>query len=185
MIKTRNIDNWQPGDLTPGESLAQMIRVNHAGEYGAKRIYQGQLAVLGKKACGDTIRHMAGQEEKHLEVFSRMIAERRVRPTTLLPLWHMLGYALGAGTAFLGEKAAMACTVAVEEVIDEHYAGQESSLDDKEKELKRTIAQFRKEEQEHRDIGLAHDAKLAPAYPLLTAFIKSASRTAIWLSKKI
>ncbi len=185
MKSAKKIDDWQPGDIMPQEALARMIRVNHAGEYGAKRIYQGQLAVLGKSPCGETIRHMAAQEEKHLDTFSKMIVERRVRPTALLPLWHMLGYALGAGTALLGEKAAMACTVAVEEVIDEHYASQEEILGNQEKDLKRTIIQFRKEELEHRDIGLAHDAAHAPAYPLLTAFIKTGSRAAIWLSKRV
>ena len=94
-----------PGDLPHHENIARMIRVNHAGEYGAKRIYAGQLAVLGKSGCGDTLRHMAEQEEVHLQKFSEMMVKRRVRPTALMPLWHIAGFALGAATALLGEKA--------------------------------------------------------------------------------
>ena len=113
-----------PNELPHEEQIARMIRVNHAGEYGAKRIYAGQLAVLGKSPCGDVLRHMAQQEHVHLDKFADMMAKRRVRPTALMPLWHVAGFALGAVTAFMGEKAAMACTVAVESVIDEHYAAQ-------------------------------------------------------------
>ncbi len=101
-----------------------MIRVDHAGEYGAARIYQGQLAVLGRGRQGDTLRHMLAQEEVHRETFAALMADRRVRPTALLPLWHVAGFALGAATALIGERGAMACTVAVEEAIDEHYAEQ-------------------------------------------------------------
>lgn len=162
-----------------------MIRVNHAGEYGAKRIYEGQLAVLKGKECGNVIRHMAEQEANHLKAFETLIGDRRVRPTALLPLWHVAGFALGAATALLGEKAAMACTVAVEEVIDEHYAGQMEALGSEEPELRAAIAAFRAEELEHRDTGLAHGAEQAPAYPLLSAAIKSASRIAISLSTRI
>jgi ubiquinone biosynthesis monooxygenase Coq7 len=176
---------YLPGDSRAGRDLAAMIRVDHAGEYGAKRIYEGQIAVLGKGAKGEILRHMAEQEARHLETFERLVAERRVRPTVLHPIWHMAGYALGAGTALLGEKAAMACTVAVEEVIDEHYREQHDALPETEAELKATIEEFRQEELEHRDIGLDHGAAQAPGYAVLSAAIKRASRLAIWLSERV
>jgi len=176
---------YLPGDLTPGKALARMIRVDQAGEYGARRIYEGQLAVLGRSPAAATIRKMHEQELAHLETFDRLVAERRVRPTLLQPVWHVAGFALGAATALLGEKAAMACTVAVEEVIDEHYAGQAERLGEDEPELKKTIEEFRADEQEHRDIGLEHDAEGAPAYPLLSGAIKAGSRLAIWLSERL
>lgn len=175
---------YLPGDLTPAETLARMIRVDQAGEYGARRIYEGQLAVLGRSPAAATIRKMHEQELAHLETFDRLIAERRVRPTLLQPVWHVAGFALGAATALLGEKAAMACTVAVEEVIDEHYAGQSERLGEDEAELKKTIEDFRADELEHRDIGLEHDAEGAPAYPVLSGAIKAGSRLAIWLSER-
>jgi ubiquinone biosynthesis monooxygenase Coq7 len=176
-----------PGELTHEEKIARMIRVNHAGEYGAKRIYAGQLAVLGKSASGDTLRHMAQQEEAHLERFSQMMVKRRVRPTALMPLWHICGFALGAATALLGEKAAMACTVAVESVIDEHYARQEEELsrDESEKELKQVVSQFRAEEQEHHNTALAAGAEESPLYNALTGAIKLNTRLAIWLATRI
>lgn len=176
---------YLPGDVQTGRSLDAMIRVDQAGEYGAKRIYEGQLAVLGKGPKGDILRHMAEQEAHHLDTFNKLAAERRVRPTILQPIWHVAGFALGAGTALMGEKAAMACTVAVEEVIDEHYQDQQRSLGDDEPALKDTIETFRLEELEHRDIGLQHGAEEAPAYPVLSAAIKNASRMAIWLSERI
>jgi len=174
-----------PGDPPEREKIARMLRVDHAGEYGAKRIYAGQLAVLGKSATGPVIRHMAEQEQRHLEAFDQLVAERHVRPTLLSPFWHVAGFALGAATAMLGERAAMACTVAVEEVIDEHYRGQLEALADSESELKHAIADFRADEIEHRDLGLAHGAEEAPGYPALTALIKTGSRLAIWLSTRL
>lgn len=174
-----------PGEPDRHRQVARMIRVDHAGEYGAQRIYQGQIAVLGETEIGPTLEHMAEQEQAHLAAFDRMIVERRVRPTLLHPLWHVAGFALGAGTALMGRRAAMACTVAVEEVIDEHYARQAEALGDDEPALKAKIEQFRAEEEEHRDIGLAHDAERAPAYRALTRVIKAGSRTAIWLSERI
>ena len=162
-----------------------MIRVDHAGEYGAVRIYEGQLAVLGKSAAAGVIREMADQERRHLERFEKLVRERRVRPTALSPLWHVAGYALGAASALLGERAAMACTVAVEEVIDEHYRQQAESLGDDQAPLRQTIEDFRADELAHRDIALAHDARTAPAHDLLTAAVKAGSRLAIWLSMRI
>ncbi|MBI4185350.1 MAG: demethoxyubiquinone hydroxylase family protein [Proteobacteria bacterium] len=174
-----------PGDLGREELLARILRVDHAGEYGAKRIYEGQLAVLGGSDKAPLLQHMADQELHHLETFARLIGERRVRPTALLPVWHVAGYLLGAGTALLGERAAMACTVAVEEVIDGHYAGQNAKLGEDEAELKALIERFRAEEVEHRDLGIDHDAEMAPAYRLLYEVIKTGTRAAIWLSERV
>lgn len=176
-----------PGDPTPAQLVDQIIRVDHAGEYGAVRIYEGQLAVLGKEKSAPLIEHMLDQERHHLRTFDDLIAERRVRPTALLPLWHAAGFALGAATALMGEKAAMACTVAVEEAIDEHYAEQIDALEPygDEKPLKETCAKFREEELEHRATGLEHGAEQTPGYELLTGAIKSGSKLAIWLSTRI
>lgn len=174
-----------PGDLTAEQRTARMIRVDHAGEYGAARIYAGQLAVLGRGPKGAVIRHMAAQEAEHLRSFSAMIVSRRVRPTALLPVWHLAGFALGALTAALGEKAAMACTVAVEDAIDAHYSAQAAELGDAEPELKQTIEKFRAEELEHRDTGLAHGAEAAPGYRLLYRAINTGCRVAIALSERL
>jgi len=168
--------------------IDRIIRVDHAGEYGADRIYAGQLAVLGKTDVGPLIEHMWEQEKEHLATFNRYIPEYRVRPTALLPFWHVAGYALGAGTALLGKEAAMACTVAVEASITEHYNEQlrELSKDgDKYEQLIKTIAKFRDDEQEHHDTGLANDAEQAPAYKLLTAAITVGCKGAIWLSERV
>ncbi len=173
-----------PGDPDRETLIARMIRVDQAGEYGAARIYEGQLAVLGRSRVASTIRHMRGQEQAHLDTFDCMVAARRVRPTVLSPLWHVAGYTLGAATALMGVRAAMACTVAVEEVIDEHYTEQADALGDDEPELKSVIEEFTADEQAHRDTGLAHGAERAPAYPLLSAAVKAGSRAAIWLSTR-
>ena len=174
-----------PGDLPHAEDFERMIRVNHAGEYGARRIYEGQLAVLKHGPAHDLIKHMKAQEDVHLDAFEKLLVERRVRPTALLPLWHAGGFLLGAATALLGEKAAMACTVAVEEVIDGHYAAQETRLTDAEAPLRETIAQFRADEQEHHATGLAHGAAEAPLHGLLHQGVRSITRAAIWLSTRI
>ncbi len=175
----------QPGDLSPRQMIERIIRVDHAGEYGAKRIYQGQLAVLGHTDKAETIRHMQAQEQVHLDSFSAMIAKRRVRPTALLPFWHVAGFVLGAATAAMGVRAAMACTVAVEEAIDEHYAAQTAILGDDEAELRDTIEVFRAEELEHRDIGLANEAELTPGYRVLSAVIKAGCKVAIAISERV
>lgn len=174
-----------PGDPTAREVVERTIRVDHAGEYGAKRIYEGQLAVLGRTKYGPLIEHMKAQEQVHLDTFSRLIGERRVRPTALLPFWHVAGFALGAATALLGHRGAMACTVAVEEAIDEHYRAQEDMLGDDEAELRADIARFRAEELEHRDTGLEHEAEQAPAYRLLSAAIKTGCKIAIKISERV
>ena len=174
-----------PGDPSRDELIARMIRVDQAGEYGAKRIYDGQLAVLGRARSAKDIRRMAEQEQRHLAAFDKLVVARRVRPTLLSPLWHAAGFALGAATALLGERAAMACTVAVEEVIDEHYRRQAERLGASEVALKAMIEEFRADELAHRDTGLSHGAAQAPAHDLLTAAVKVGSRLAIWLSTRV
>ena len=176
----------QSKDTTDKRILDEIIRVDHAGEYGATRIYDGQIAVFGKDSkIGKTIQHMADQEQEHIEKFNELLIEKRVRPTALLPVWNIAGFALGAGTALMGEKAAMACTVAVEKVIGEHYREQQDLLEDDEKELKKTIAKFEKDELEHHDIGLEHDAESAPGYKVMTKVIEIGCKAAIAISKKI
>lgn len=174
-----------PGDPSKEELIDSILRVDHAGEYGAVRIYEGQLAVLAGRPAAPAIRRMAEQERRHLAAFDKLLPERRARPTLLSPLWHVAGYALGAATALLGERAAMACTVAVEEVIDEHYASQAAKLGEDEAELKRLIEEFRQDELAHRDEALAHGAEASPGYLALTSAIKAGSRLAIWLSTRI
>ncbi len=185
MTKTTG-DGYMYGDPSPRQLLERIIRVDQAGEYGAVRIYQGQRAVLGRHAsCAETLRQMEEQERQHLDRFTKLVAQRRVRPTLMQPLWHVMGFALGAGTALLGERAAMACTVAVEEVIDEHYARQAEKLGDDEAELKRTVEEYRADEVAHRDTALALGAERAPGYPVLKSAIKAGSRFAIWLSERL
>lgn len=174
-----------PGDYTPKNAKAEAIRVNHAGEYGAQRIYAGQLAVLGKSDVAPVIKEMQAQEVEHLETFNDYIRKEHVRPSALLPLWHVAGYALGAGTALMGEKAAMACTVAVETVIADHYQEQLDSLDDSEGELKKTIKKFQADEQEHHDIGIEHDAEHTPFYSLLSGVIKAGCRLSVEVAKRV
>jgi len=169
----------------------RIIRVDHAGEYGANRIYAGQMAVLRRTKSAPLIQEMWDQEKKHLDTFEKLIPKYRARPTALLPIWNVAGFVLGAGTALLGERAAMACTVAVEASITEHYNNQIRELLEStdnpadNKELLDYIQQFRDEEQEHHDIGLAQEAEKAPAYTLLTNVIKAGCKTAVWLSERV
>jgi len=180
----------KPKPAPPGSSadIEAMIRVDHAGEYGAVRIYQGQLAVLkrrkGAERSVETIEHMAEQEQRHLKAFDRLINERKVRPTALEPVWRIAGFALGAATAAMGEKAAFACTAAVEEVIDEHYASQIAALED-DPALKGQIEDFRADEAAHRETALKEGAEQAPGYKLLSETIKAGCRVAIKLSERI
>jgi len=176
-----------PGHNARDNELARMIRVDHAGEHGAVQIYAGQIAVLGHTGSGETIRKMAAQEQEHLDRFDKLVVEHGVRPTALSPVWSVAGYTLGAVTALMGEKAAMACTAAVEEVIDEHYAKQAAALakDDPENaDFKRTIEKFRADEIAHRDTAIEHGAEQAPAYRLLSESIKAGCRLAIRLSER-
>jgi ubiquinone biosynthesis monooxygenase Coq7 len=174
-----------PGDASPEARLAEILRVDHAGEYGAVRIYAGQLAVLGDRPAGDAIRRMMAQEKAHLAAFDRMLPAQRVRPTLLAPVWHVAGFALGAATALLGETAAMACTVAVEEVIDAHYAEQVAELAETQPDLAATLESFRRDEVAHRDEALAAGATEAPGFEALATAIKAGSRLAIWLSTRL
>ncbi|XP_071427102.1 5-demethoxyubiquinone hydroxylase, mitochondrial [Pithys albifrons albifrons] len=167
----------------------RIIRVDHAGEYGANRIYAGQMAVLGRSSVGPVIQHMWNQEKDHLKKFNELMVAYRVRPTVLLPFWNVAGFVLGAGSALLGKKGAMACTVAVEESITEHYNNQIRTLieEDPEKyeELLRVIKQFRDEELEHHDIGIEHDAEATPVYSVLKTAIQLGCKAAIFLSERI
>ncbi|EDS40176.1 coenzyme q10 biosynthesis protein [Culex quinquefasciatus] len=171
------------------EMIDRIIRVDHAGELGANQIYKGQLAVLGHTKAGKTIEHMWEQEKVHKAEFDRLMVKYRARPTALLPFWNLAGFALGAGTALLGEKAAMACTVAVESVIVEHYNDQlRQMMDDpkfKEHELLEIVTRFRNEEQEHHDIGLEEGAEQAPFYKALTDVIKFGCKTAIKIAERV
>ena len=178
------MSGWRPGDRRPDRD--SMIRVDQAGEYGATRIYAGQLAVLRSNAPETKlIARMASQEQRHLERFNRMMAERRVRPTALQPVWDVAGFALGAVTALMSEKAALACTDAVETEIDRHYAEQLANLGEDDPELAATIAEFQAEELEHRDSAREAGAADAVGYPVLTAAIRAGCRAAIALSKRV
>ena len=181
----------QPG-RGRGTAIEEILRVDHAGEYGAVRIYAGQLAVFkylsGRKDTVEALERMSKDEELHLARFNDLINERGVRPTAFAPIWHMAGFALGAATALMGERAAHACTEAVEDVIDGHYAAQVKKLDGMdgdEAPLRETIERFRLEEVHHRDEAIAKGAKDAPGYPLLSTVIRTGCRLAIRLSEKV
>ena len=170
------------------DHIERMIRVDQAGEFGATRIYAGQLAVMGDRAPhSGEIAAMARQEDEHHDAFNALMAERGVRPTALHPFWNVAGYALGAATALIGPKAAMACTAAVETEIDDHYSKQLDALKDadEEPELQEMIEKFREEEREHHDAAIAAGAEEAPAYPLLSAAIRFGCRAAIRLSERV
>ena len=171
--------------MTP-EQTARMLRVDQAGEYGATRIYAGQLAVMGTRApLAGEVAAMAEQEAAHLARFNALVARRGVRPTALQPLWSAAGFALGAATALLGPEAAMACTAAIEEEIDRHYTAQLDELGDHDPELSEIVTEFRDDERAHRDAALAAGAERAPAYPLLSGAIRLGCRLAIRLSERI
>ncbi|MBV8686296.1 MAG: demethoxyubiquinone hydroxylase family protein [Alphaproteobacteria bacterium] len=175
---------WRPGDERA--DVASMIRVDQAGEYGATRIYCGQLEVLGARhPAARVIARMQGQEERHLKTFDAMMVERGVRPTLLQPVWNVAGHALGAVTALMGPSAAMACTAAVETEIDKHYGQQVQALGAEEGDLAATITRFQREELEHRDTAIESGAESAFGYPVLSAFIRAGCRLAIALSKRI
>ncbi|XP_012682608.2 5-demethoxyubiquinone hydroxylase, mitochondrial [Clupea harengus] len=169
--------------------LARMLRVDHAGEYGANRIYAGQMAVLGRTQIRPLIQEMWDQEKKHLAKFNEVLAENRIRPTALLPLWNCAGFALGAASALLGKEGAMACTVAVEESISEHYNSQIRALmevdPDRYTELLQMIVEFRDDEMEHHDTGLANDAETVPGYWLLKNVIQAGCKAAIYASERV
>lgn len=168
----------------------EMLRVDHAGEYGAVAIYRGQLAVFerqhGKERIVSQLKEMAAQEQDHLDAFDRMLSAGSVRPTVLSPIWNAAGFALGVGTALLGEKAAHACTEAVETVIEEHYGDQVTELREAgEDALADTMAKFQDEEVAHKELAASEGAAEAPAYPLLSAVIRTGCRVAIRISEKV
>lgn len=178
-----------PGEGGLRQRLHEMIRVDHAGEFGAVQIYRGQLAVLRNRPeaarTAALIEAMEAGEKTHLETFDRLIVKRGVRPTAMAPVWRVLGFGLGAATALMGEKAAHACTAAVEEAIEEHYAAQIAALDGVDPELKKIVEKFRADELEHRDTAVAEGAKNAPGFGVLSGAIKLGCKLAIRVSEKV
>lgn len=170
---------------TSRRDIERFLRVDHAGERAAQQIYKGQLAVLANHEMADEIRHMMDQEVEHLETFDSLLNERKVRPSLLDPLWGLAGFTLGVVTAAMGPKAAMACTIAVEEVIGEHYQKQADILGEDEGDLQAIVERFRDEELEHRDIAVDHDGREARHYDLLRSVIQRGCRTAIKIAEKI
>lgn len=179
----------RPGAGATAARLAEILRVDHAGELGAVHIYRGQRAVMdaaaGRERLAGQLSEMEQHEQAHLSRFDALLAERRVRPTLMAPLWRVAGFALGAGTALLGDKAAHACTEAVESVIEEHYAGQVAELSERDPALAAELAQFRDEELAHRDLAVEEGARDAPGYPLLSAVIRAGCKAAIKISEKL
>lgn len=172
---------------TNQKNLQEIIRVNHAGEFGAKVIYSGQISALKLKNDHQTlalVEEMKRQEDIHFEYFNEQLKQRKIRPTLMQPIWQVGGFALGFLTAFADKRAAMACTTAVEEVIDEHYQSQLTSISE-EKDLKEKIEKFRNDELEHRDIGYKNYAAEIKYFKPLTSLIKATTRIAIAISKKI
>jgi ubiquinone biosynthesis monooxygenase Coq7 len=179
----------RPGAGATRRRLEEILRVDHAGELGAVHIYRGQRAVFdrapGKDRIASDLAEMQGHEAEHLARFDALLAETRVRPTLMAPLWRAAGFALGASTALLGEKAAHACTEAVETVIEDHYAGQIAELEAKAPELAAELSKFRDEELAHRDKAVSEGAREAPGYGLLSAVIRAGCRVAIKVSEKL
>jgi len=174
----------KPDGLKPDTDA--MLRVDQAGEYGATRIYAGQLAVMGTRTpTARSIAAMALQEERHRKHFDAMIVRRGVRPTLLQPFWNVAGYGLGMATALIGPEAAMACTAAIETEIDKHYGEQLEEIGGSDPELAEAITDFRADEVEHKATAMAAGAERAPAYPLMTAAIRLGCRVAIAASKRI
>jgi 3-demethoxyubiquinol 3-hydroxylase len=178
-----------PGENVAKRRLDEMIRVDHAGEYGAVQIYRGQKAVFdriqGKARAAQLISEMEAGEQEHLKTFDRLMAERRVRPTLMAPVWHVAGFGLGAITALMGEEAAHACTEAVEDVIEKHYGQQSDELEGVDVELKNVVDRFREDELAHKETAIDQGAHQAPGYPVLSALIRFGCRTAIRISEKI
>jgi ubiquinone biosynthesis monooxygenase Coq7 len=179
----------RPGPGGVAARLAELLRVDQAGELAAVHIYRGQRAVLngarGRERIAGQLQEMEAQEAAHLEAFDRLLTERRVRPTLLAPIWRAAGFTLGAATALIGERAAYACTEAVESVIEQHYAGQIAEIAEAEPDLAKDLTRFRDDELAHRDLALAEGAREAPAYPLLARVIRAGCRAAIKLSEKL
>ena len=173
------------GNNNDRREVARMIRVDQAGEMGAKAIYAGQMAVLKDQPSAPVLAEMAAQETEHLKVFDQLVMARGVRPSALSPLWRRTGYAIGVTSALMGERAAMAVTVAVEDVIAEHYQEQLDHLGEDEADLRATIAKFRDDELQHRATALENGAEEVPAYEILSRSVKAGTKLAIWLAKRI
>jgi len=186
---TDTVHPARPGLGAAEQRLAEILRVDHAGELGAVHIYRGQRAVFGaakdREDIEGQLREMEGHEAVHLAAFDRLLNTHGVRPTVFTPLWRMAGFALGAGTALMGEKAAHACTEAVETVIEQHYAGQIAELQNRDPALAADLTQFRNDELSHRDHAVEHGAREAAGYPLLSAVIQAGCRVAIKLAEKL
>jgi ubiquinone biosynthesis monooxygenase Coq7 len=189
MPDARSIPLPRPGQGSGRSRLAEILRVDHAGELGAVHIYRGQRAVFaaakGREAICDQLGEMEGHEAVHLKAFDALLTDHGVRPTLFTPLWRAAGFALGAGTALMGEKAAHACTEAVESVIEAHYAGQIAELKDRDPALAADLSKFRDDELAHRDQAIEEGAKDAPGYPLLAAVIRAGCKAAIRISEKM
>ena len=185
----RRIPLPRPGVGQTRSRMAEMLRVDHAGEFAAVHIYRAQRAVLegrkGKAAIAADLTEMEGHEAVHLARFEALLTENRVRPTAMIPLWKLAATALGAGTALISEKAAHACTEAVESVIEKHYADQIAEIGDRDPDLAAELKQFREEELAHHDHAIEHGSREAPAYRLLSSVIKAGCRVAIKVSEKV
>jgi 3-demethoxyubiquinol 3-hydroxylase len=178
----------RPGHGEMKSRLAEILRVDHAGELAAVHIYRGQAAVFGgtkNDALAQQFKHMEGEEQVHLDAFETLMREKQVRPTLMTPVWRLAALGLGVGTALLGEKAAHACTEAVESVIGEHYADQIRDVEGSDPELAAKLSQFRDDELGHHDRAVDQGAREATGYPLLSAVIKTGCRLAIRISEKI
>ncbi len=171
------------------KKVEEFIRVDHAGERGAVKIYEGQLLALNTLVQNDdlkkTIEEMKIHETEHCEFFENEIKKRNIKPTKFLPLWDLLGVGLGFGSTLLGKKAAMLCTASVEEVIDKHYLDQINQLGPEEKELKKKITKFRQDELDHKDIAYEEGASKKGLYSIMDKIIKTGSKIAIRISEKV
>ncbi|MBC1183360.1 MULTISPECIES: demethoxyubiquinone hydroxylase family protein [Brevundimonas] len=179
----------RPGQGADKARMDEILRVDHAGEYAAVLIYRAQKAVFegrkGRDGIARDLSEMQDQEAVHLARFERLLNERRVRPTVMTPLWRIAASALGAGTALMGEKAAHACTEAVESVIEKHYADQIAEIGDRDPALAAELKQFRDEELAHHDHAIEHGSREAPAYRLLSGVIKVGCKAAIKISERV
>lgn len=186
---SRDVPLGRPGRGASRRRLGEILRVDHAGEYGAVQIYRAQRAVFegrrGREAISADLTEMQGHEQVHKDRFDALLNQHQVRPTALLPLWHVAAVGLGVGTALMGEKAAHACTEAVESVIEQHYAHQIAELKDRDPALAAELTKFRDEELAHHDHAIDHGSREAPAYRLLSAVIKAGCKAAIKVSERI
>jgi len=185
----RRIPLPRPGRGASKRRRDEILRVDHAGEYAAVHIYRAQRAVFagraGKDAIAADMEEMRGQEQVHLDRFQALLKAENVRPTVMTPVWRLAALALGAGTALISEKAAHACTEAVESVIEEHYADQIAEIQDRDPALAAELTKFREEELAHHDHAVEHGSREAPAYELLSAVIKAGCRVAIKVSERV